>query len=111
MTTYRARLVSVHDQGTRLEPVPGTDVPDEPTEVNVLALGVAIALGAAGFEHHPEPRDPQMQTLEALVDGSAVIPWRPAGATGPGGERQIVCERRASSVWTCHIETEQPADG
>jgi hypothetical protein len=86
---YVARIVEVPDRGIRLEPGEGTAVPERPTEVNLLGMAIALALGAAGYRHHPEQRDPELQTLDALLAGEAVMPWEPAEA---GGTAYVVCE-------------------
>ena len=83
---YVARIVEVPEHGIKLEPVDGTTVPDQPTEVNLLGMAIALALGAAGYKHHAEQRDPELQTLDALLVGDAVMPWKP----GAGG--YMVCE-------------------
>jgi hypothetical protein len=106
--TYRARLLDIHDRGTRLEPEPGTAVPDQPTDVNMLTLAVAHALGIAGYEHHPEPRDTELQTLDALLAGEAAMPWRPDRARDAGQHSQnsyLVCERQPSGAWRCRVES------
>ena len=50
---------------------------------------IALALGAAGYHHHAEQRDPELQTLDALLAGDAVMPWKPAES---GSTAYIVCE-------------------
>jgi hypothetical protein len=100
--TYVARVEVVPDRGIRLDPVPEARIPDAPAEVNLLAVSIALALGQAGYEHHPEPRNPNCQTLEALLAGEVVIPWRAAG--GSPVARQAVCERSADGVWQCRVE-------
>ena len=108
MTTYRARLIPVHDRGTLLEPLPDTVVPDQPNEVNMLSLAVAHALGVAGYDHHPEPRDAEFQTLDALLAGKVAMPWRhdrPHGDLTEGEHAALlVCERTAAAVWQCRVE-------
>ncbi|NIK58804.1 hypothetical protein [Kribbella shirazensis] len=86
---YVARIVEVPDHGIKLEPGEGTTVPEQPTEVNLLGMAIALALGAAGYQHHPEQRDPGLQTLDALLAGKAVMPWKPVE---PGGTAYVVCE-------------------
>ncbi|MEV6283126.1 hypothetical protein [Kribbella sp. NPDC051770] len=102
--TYVARIVDVPGSGLRLEPAEGSVAPELPNDVNLLGMAAALALGAAGYKHHPEVRDPEMQTLEALLAGEAVMPWRhpesPADAvlvceTGPGGPQCRVEQRPA----------------
>lgn len=89
MSKYVARIVEVADHGIKLEPGEGTAVPDKPTEVNLLGMAIALALGAAGYRHHAEQRDPELQTLDALLAGDAVMPWKPAE---PGTPAYLVCE-------------------
>jgi hypothetical protein len=72
-----------------------------------------MALGAAGYEHHPEPRDPGLQTIDALLEGHTTAPWRASqggggdgsggGAAGPAGHA-VVCQRSKSASWSCHVE-------
>jgi hypothetical protein len=109
LSSYAARLVEVHDEGIRLEPRAGSAIPDQPGDVNLLVLAVVLALGAANYEHHPKPRNPQIQTLEALLSGQATMPWR---AARPGHDQsaqpQVVCERADSAAWRCRVETLAP---
>jgi len=86
---YVARIVEVPGHGIQLDPEDGTTVPDQPTEVNLLGMAIALALGAAGYRHHAEQRDPKLQTLDALIAGDAVMPWRPPEA---GRTAYLVCE-------------------
>ncbi|MGW6280131.1 hypothetical protein [Kribbella sp. NPDC055071] len=86
---YVAQIVEVPEHGIKLVPAEGSVAPDEPTEVNLLGMAIALALGAAGYRHHTEQRDPELQTLDALLTGDAVMPWRPSEA---GGTPHIVCE-------------------
>ncbi len=88
--SYVARIVQVPDHGIRFEPTEETVPPEQPTEVNLLGMAIALALGAAGYRHHPEPRDPELQTLAALLTGEAVMPWLPA--TDATTNTYIVCE-------------------
>ncbi|MFG1911208.1 hypothetical protein [Kribbella sp. NPDC048928] len=83
---YVARIVEVVDHGIKLEPEAGTTVPEGPNEVNLLGMSIALALGAAGYRHHAEQRDPELQTLDALIAGDAVMPWK------PGTPGYLVCE-------------------
>jgi len=85
---YVARIVDVPDHGIKLEPAEGSVTPEEPTEVNLLGMAIALALGAAGYRHHSEQRDPELQTLDTLLSGDAVMPWRPAD---DGATPYIVC--------------------
>jgi hypothetical protein len=87
---YVARIVEVPEHGIRLEPADGSVAPDQPTEVNLLGVAIAMALGGAGYRHHAEQRDPELQTLDALLTGDAVMPWRKTGE--PGGTAYVVCE-------------------
>jgi hypothetical protein len=101
---YTARVVEVPDEGVRLEPTAGSAVPELPNELNLLAMSVALALGRASYEHHPEPRDQEVQTIEALLAGKATMPWR-RGL--PATEAHYVtCEESASGVWTCEVRTQ-----
>lgn len=96
---YVARIVEVPEHGIRLEPQDGTTVPEQPTEVNLLGMSVALALGAAGYRHHAEQRDPELQTLDALLAGDAVMPWKPAE---PGSTAYLVCELNEGRP-TCEV--------
>jgi len=112
--TYDARVVDIPGEGIRLEPAPGSAAPDKPNDVNLLGMAVALALGASGYEHHPEPRNPELQTLDALLAGEATMPWRAKAAeqsravdTVP----HVVCERTANGAFTCkvlHRQAERP---
>ncbi|MFD8079567.1 hypothetical protein ACFV3E_43945 [Streptomyces sp. NPDC059718] len=106
---YAARVIEVPDEGIRLHPTEGSAPPEQPTEVNLLGMAVALALGAAGYEHHPTLRDPRLQTLDALLAGEAVMPWRPPAA-GTGTAAYVECERSGSGVFTCAVR-HRPADG
>ncbi|MEV0282965.1 MULTISPECIES: hypothetical protein [unclassified Kribbella] len=86
---YVARIVEVPDQGIKLAPEAGTVVPDQPTQVNLLGMAIALALGSAGYRHHAMQRDPEMQTLDALLSGDAVMPWQ---ATSGSGTAYVVCD-------------------
>lgn len=99
---YVARIVDVPEHGIRLEPAEDSARPGQPSETNMLALAVAHALGAAGYHHHPEPRDPELQTLDALLAGEAVMPW--LSATAAGEETFIVCDPSATGLPKCHLE-------
>ena len=87
---YVARIVEDPEHGIRLEPADGSVAPDQPTEVNLLVMAIALALGAAGYRHHAEMRDPELQTLDALLSGDTAMPWR--ASAGPAGTPYIVCE-------------------
>ncbi|MFI5712980.1 hypothetical protein [Kribbella sp. NPDC051620] len=104
MTTgsYVARIVDVPDHGIRLEPADDSDRPDQPTATNLLAMSVALALGAAGYRHHPEPRDPELQTLDALLTGEAVMPW--VSETSAGDNTYIVCTPASTGLPHCRVE-------
>jgi hypothetical protein len=104
--SYRARVAEIHDEGILLQPEPGTTVPEDPSEVNLLVLAIAAALGAAHYEHHPEARSSELQSLEALLAGETAIPWRPGSARPDGAdEPHLVCERLPSSAWRCRVES------
>jgi hypothetical protein len=112
--TYAARIVDVPGQGLRLAPTDDTAIPEQPNEMHLLALAIALALGAAGYEHHPEPRDPGVQTIEALLAGDAVMPWR-SGSSRQAGNREgggdcppgmaayVVCHRTHAGHPKCHV--------
>jgi hypothetical protein len=103
--SYRARVAEIHAQGILLQPDAGTTVPDDPSQVNLLVLAIAAALGAAGYEHHPEVRSSELESLDALVAGEVAIPWRPVAPRADGAdEPQLVCERLPSSAWRCRVE-------
>jgi hypothetical protein len=96
---YVARIVEVPDHGIKLEPAEDSVAPDQPTEVNLLGMAIALALGAAGYRHHAEQRDPELQTLDALLTGDAVMPWRsPDEASTP----YLVC-RLNDGLPTCEV--------
>jgi hypothetical protein len=99
---YVARIVELRGHGIRLEPTEVSERPDQPNEVNMLGLAIALALGSAGYHHHPEPRDPELQTLDALLDGEAVMPWRPERPNDT--EHYLVCERSASGPPICRVQ-------
>lgn len=103
--SYRARVAEIHEQGILLQPGADTTAPDDPSEVNLLVLAIAAALGAAGYEHHPEVRSSELESLDALLAGETAIPWRPGSARADGAdEPYLVCERLPSSAWRCRIE-------
>jgi len=101
--TYVARIVDVPDHGIRLEPGEESSTPEEPTQVNLLGLAVALALGAAGYRHHPEPRDPELQTLDTLLAGEAVMPWLSAEDANDA-QVYIVCEPSATGLPQCEVQ-------
>jgi hypothetical protein len=108
--TYTARIVEVAGHGLRLVPTDDATIPEQPNEAHLLGLSIALALGAAGYEHHPEPRDPRVQTIEALLAGDAVMPWRvtPSHGTGgvdcgPGTVPYVVCDRTQAGNPKCHV--------
>jgi hypothetical protein len=110
VATYTAEIVEVAASGMRLRPVAGSTVPTEPNEVNLLGLAIALAMGAAGYEHHPEPRDPEIQTIGGLLTGDATMPWRVRRPRGTeAGALYVVCDNSDSATWRCRIE--QSADG
>jgi hypothetical protein len=111
--SYTADIIDVPSHGIRLRPEHGADVPRAPGEQNLLALAIALALGAAGYEHHPEPRDPGLQTIDALLEGHTTAPWRASRTGGGDGDgdsggppagHAVVCQRSKSAVWSCHVE-------
>jgi hypothetical protein len=107
---YVARVVEVPDLGVRLEPTAGSVIPDNPYEVNLLALAVALAMGAAEYEHHPELRDTEVQTLEGLLAGTATMPWRAGRPAAAGAaEPYVLCEKSRSANWRCRVGP-PPAD-
>jgi hypothetical protein len=98
---YSAEIVE-EAGGVRLRPTGDGAVPAEPNEVHLLGLAIALTMGSAGYEHHPEPRDPDI-TIDALLTGEVKMPWRrPSGGAGPAS--RIVCERSDSSAWRCRLE-------
>jgi hypothetical protein len=104
--SYVARIIDVPDHGIRLEPTEDSILPDQPTQTNLLGLAVALALGASGYHHHPEPRDPELHTLEALLAGAVVMPW--LGIASAGEHTFIVCETTLDGPPKCHLE-QRPA--
>jgi hypothetical protein len=100
--SYVARIVDVPDHGIRLEPAGDSERSDEPTATNLLAMAVALALGAAGYRHHPEPRDPELQTLETLLTGQSVMPW--VSDTSAGDNTYVVCTPSSTGLPHCRLE-------
>jgi hypothetical protein len=106
MATYTARILEVPGEGIRLEPSEDSAIPEQPTAADQLALAVALALGAADYEHHPEPRNPELQTVEAMLAGEAVLPWwAPSQADA---HARVVCEISDAGIAKCVVER-QPA--
>jgi hypothetical protein len=105
---YAAEIVGVPAHGVRLRPTDPPSIPAEPGEANLLALAIALAMGAAGYEHHPEPRDPGIQTIDGLLAGDVAMPWRTAGGQQPG--HYIVCERSGPGTWKCHVQDQAPGN-
>jgi hypothetical protein len=101
---YTAQVVEVPGEGVRLEPTAGSTTPELPNELNLLAMSVALALGRASYEHHPEPRDQEVQTIEALLAGKATMPWR--RSKSDADTHYVSCEESASGVWTCEVRTQ-----
>jgi hypothetical protein len=99
---YSAEIVEEAGHGVRLRPTDGTTVPTELNEVHLLGLAIALAMGAAGYEHHPEPRNPDI-TIDTLLTGDVAMPWQKPSGEGASASR-IVCERSDSAAWRCHIE-------
>jgi hypothetical protein len=86
---YVATIVEVPGHGIRLNPKKESAVPEQLSEIHLLVLAVAFALGRGGYDHHPEPRDPATQTLEGVLNGEAVLPWQaPSGAA----DGTILCD-------------------
>jgi hypothetical protein len=103
---YSAEIVEEAGGAVRLRPADGTAIPTELNEVHLLGLAIALAMGAAGYQHHPEPRDPDI-TIDALLTGDVAMPWQ--GPSGGGTQAsRIVCDRSDSAAWRCRIE---PAAG
>jgi hypothetical protein len=101
---YRAEIVEAGD-GVRLRPADDATIPTELNEVHLLGLAIALAMGAAGYEHHPEPRDAENQTIDALLAGEVTMPWRTARpASGNAQATHVVCDRSDSGSWRCRIE-------
>jgi hypothetical protein len=102
---YTARIVDVPGEGIRLAPTDESTIPDQPTAADQLALAIALALGAADYEHHPEPRNPELQTVEAMLAGDAVLPWWAGAEPGhSAGEAHVVCEISDSGVAKCTVQ-------
>jgi hypothetical protein len=106
--SYTAEIVDVPGHGVRLRPTGPAATPAEPGGANLLALAIALAMGADGYEHHPEPRDPGIQTIDGLLAGDTAMPWQPAGGQQPG--HHIVCERSGSGSWKCHVQRQPPGN-
>lgn len=87
---YVARIVQVSDHGIRFVPAEGTVPPEQPTEVNLLGMAIALALGAAGYRHHPEPRNSRAPDPGRSPRRRGVMPWLPA--TDAATDAYIVCE-------------------
>jgi hypothetical protein len=101
---YSAEVISAGD-GVRLQPADGTEIPTDETQVHLLGLAIALAMGAAGYEHHPRPRDPDDQTIDRLLTGEATMPWQVAGAYGGAATAtHVVCDRSGSGSWKCHVQ-------
>jgi hypothetical protein len=106
--SYRAEIVEA-GQGVRLRPEDETAIPDDMNEVHLLGLAIALAMGAAGYEHHPQPRDPENQTVDGLLAGEVTMPWRLVQpAAGSSSASHVVCDRSDSGSWKCRVE---PAGG
>jgi hypothetical protein len=111
--TYDARVLDIPGEGIRLEPTRESAVPEKPNDVNLLGMAVALTLGASGYEHHPEPRDPELQTLDALLAGEATMPWRARAAEqtrAADAVPHVVCKRTANGAFSCEVQ-HRPAEG
>ena len=110
IATYTAEIVEAAGSGIGLRPAAGSTIPTEPSEVNLLGLAIALAMGAAGYEHHAEPRDPEIQTIGGLLTGDVTMPWRVSRPpASEAGALYVVCDRSDSGTWKCRIE--QPSAG
>jgi hypothetical protein len=97
---YAAKICEVPGQGIRFEPDEESAVPSEINATHLLVLGIALALGRAGYDHHPTPRDPAVQTLEGVLNGEAVLPWQlPPGAT----DAKIICDIDQAGAPRCRV--------
>lgn len=103
---YTARIVAVPHSGIRLAPLGSSNPPDRPNDLNLLAMAIALALGQGGYEHHPEPRDAQIQTVEGLLAGEAVMPWVCRESEAEDGGHIIICEQADSGVAKCRLVSE-----
>lgn len=98
---YRAEIVEA-DDGVRLRPAGDASIPTDVNEIHLLGLAIALAMGAAGYEHHPRPRDPESQTIDGLLAGEVTMPWRMTG--GGAGAARVVCDRSDAGSWKCRVE-------
>jgi hypothetical protein len=98
---YVAKISEVPDEGIRFEPEEESADLSEINAMHLLVLGIALALGRAGYDHHPTPRDPAIQTIEGVLDGEAVLPWRPP--PGRPTDARIVCEIDQAGVPRCRV--------
>jgi len=103
--TYAAEVVDIPGEGIRLVPARDSSTPELPNDVNLLGMAVALALGAADYEHHPEPRNPELQTLDALLAGEVTMPWRSTStvAAADGTAPHVVCHRTANGAYVCDL--------
>jgi hypothetical protein len=100
---YRAEIVEAGD-GVRLKPAGDASIPTDLTEVHLLGLAIALAMGAAGYEHHAEPRDPERQTIDGLLAGEVTMPWRMTRPAAGAGAARVVCQRSGAGSWKCRVE-------
>ncbi len=103
MGGYSAEIVEAGD-GVRLRPAGDASIPTDLTEVHLLGLAIALAMGAAGYEHHPQPRDPESQTIDGLLAGEVTMPWRMTRAAAGAGATRVVCGRSDTGSWKCRVE-------
>jgi len=97
---YAAKIYEVAGEGIRFEPDEESAFPSEVNAMHLLVLGIALALGRAGYDHHPTPRNPTIQTIEGVLDGQAVLPWRPP----PGStDARIVCDIDQAGMPRCRV--------
>lgn len=97
---YAAKICEVPGEGIRFEPDEESAVSSGVNAMHLLVLGIALALGRAGYDHHPSPRDPAIQTIEGVLDGQAVLPWLPP--PGPSDAR-IICDIDQAGVPRCRV--------
>ena len=103
--SYTADIIDVPSHGIRLRPEHGADVPRAPSEQNLLALAIAMALGAGSPSTTPSRATPGCRRSTPC---SRATPRRRGGqfgrtATGPPPAlRTRWCARRSkSAAWSC----------